>query len=155
MLRLFNELRERSEQVEAQSRELVSLNQRLEQRVADQVSEIGRMSRLRRFLSPQVADLIVSSGGEKQLESHRGEITALFCDLRGFTGFTENAQASDVMALLRIIMPPPARSLLAQRNGRRYAGAGEVLTLRSRPEPAAPSGTHCAGNARCYRRLDR
>ena len=69
--RLFNELRERSEQVEAQSRELVSLNQRLEQRVADQVSEIGRMSRLRRFLSPQVADLIVSSGGEKQLESHR------------------------------------------------------------------------------------
>ena len=59
----------------------------LEQRVADQVDEIERTSRLRRFLPPQVADLIVASGTEKQLESHRREITALFCDLRGFTGF--------------------------------------------------------------------
>ena len=57
------------------------------------------MSRLRRFLPPQVADLIVASGSEKQLESHRREITALFCDLRGFTGFTESADAEDVMAL--------------------------------------------------------
>jgi hypothetical protein len=55
-----------------------------EQRVADQVGEIERMSRLRRFLPPQVAGLIVASGAEKQLESHRREITALFCDLRGF-----------------------------------------------------------------------
>ena len=47
------------------------------------------MGRLRRFLPPQVADLIVASGTEKQLESHRREITALFCDLRGFTGFSE------------------------------------------------------------------
>jgi adenylate cyclase len=59
------------------------------------------MGRLRRFLPPQVADLIVASGTEKQLESHRREITALFCDLRGFTGFTESADAEDVTALLR------------------------------------------------------
>src|SRR4029077_20232578 len=78
--RLLQELRERSEQVEAQSLELVKLNPQLEQRVADQVGEIERMSRLRRFLPPQVADLIVASGSEKQLESHRREITALFCD---------------------------------------------------------------------------
>jgi adenylate cyclase len=71
------------------------------QRVSDQVGEIERMGRLRRFLPPQVADLIVASGTEKQLESHRREITALFCDLRGFTGFTESADAEDVMALLR------------------------------------------------------
>ena len=77
--RLLKELRERTEEVE-------KLNQQLEQRVADQVGEIERMSRLRRFLPPQVADLIVASGSEKQLESHRREITALFCDLRGFTG---------------------------------------------------------------------
>ena len=70
-------------------------------RVADQVGGIERMSRLRRFLPPQVADLIVASGTEKQLESHRREITALFCDLRGFTGFTESADAEGVMALLR------------------------------------------------------
>jgi class 3 adenylate cyclase len=82
-------------------KELNSLNQQLEQRVAEQVGEIERMGRLRRFLPPQVADLIVASGAEKQLESHRREITALFCDLRGFTGFSESADPEDVMALLR------------------------------------------------------
>jgi GAF domain-containing protein len=81
--------------------DLNELNQELEQRVADQVGEIERMSRLRRFLPPQVADLIVASGTEKQLESHRREITALFCDLRGFTGFSESSDPEDVMALLR------------------------------------------------------
>jgi adenylate cyclase len=81
--------------------ELNKLNQRLEQRVADQVNEIERMGRLRRFLPPQVADLIVASGAEKQLESHRREITALFCDLRGFTGFSESSDPEDVIALLR------------------------------------------------------
>ena len=81
--------------------ELNKLNQQLEHRVSDQVSEIERMGRLRRFLPPQVADLIVASGTEKQLESHRREITALFCDLRGFTGFSESSDPEDVMALLR------------------------------------------------------
>ena len=81
--------------------DLNKLNQQLEQRVADQVDEIERMSRLRRFLPPQVADLIVASGTEKQLESHRREITALFCDLRGFTGFSESSDPEDVMTLLR------------------------------------------------------
>ena len=80
--------------------DLNKLNQQLEQRVADQVSEIERTGRLRRFLPPQVADLIVASGTEKQLESHRREITALFCDLRGFTGFSESSDPEDVMALL-------------------------------------------------------
>jgi GAF domain-containing protein len=91
--RLLNELRERTEEVQ-------KLNQQLEQRVTDQVGEIERMGRLRRFLPPQVADLIVASGTEKQLESHRREITALFCDLRGFTGFSESSDPEDVMALL-------------------------------------------------------
>ena len=81
--------------------DLNKLNQQLEQRVDDQVNEIERMSRLRRFLPSQVADLIVASGTEKQLESHRREITALFCDLRGFTGFSESSDPEDVMALLR------------------------------------------------------
>jgi len=81
--------------------ELNKLNQQLERRVSDQVNEIERMGRLRRFLPPQVADLIVASGTEKQLESHRREITALFCDLRGFTGFSESSDPEDVMALLR------------------------------------------------------
>jgi adenylate cyclase len=100
--RLLKELRERTTEVE-------KLNQQLERRVADQVGEIERMGRLRRFLPPQVADLIVASGTEKQLESRRREITALFCDLRGFTGFTESA-AEDVMRCCAIITRPLAKS---------------------------------------------
>ena len=126
--RLLNELRERTEEVE-------KLNQQLEQRVADQVGEIERMSRLRRFLPPQVADLIVASGSEKQLESHRREITALFCDLRGFTGFTESADAEDVMALLRDYHAAIGE-IIIKYNGtlERYAGDG-VMVVFNDPVP--------------------
>ena len=99
--RLLSELSQRTAELEMRSLEIAKLNQQLEQRVIDQVGEIERMGRLRRFLPPQVADLIVASGTEKQLESHRQEITALFCDLRGFTGFSESSDPEDVMALLR------------------------------------------------------
>jgi class 3 adenylate cyclase len=126
--RLLNELRTRTEDV-------VKLNQQLEQRVADQVGEIERMSRLRRFLPPQVADLIVASGSEKQLESHRREITALFCDLRGFTGFTESADAEDVMALLRDYHAAIGE-IIIKYNGtlERYAGDG-VMVVFNDPVP--------------------
>ena len=126
--RLLKELRERTEQV-------VKLNQQLEQRVADQVGEIERMGRLRRFLPPQVADLIVASGSEKQLESHRREITALFCDLRGFTGFTESADAEDVMALLRDYHAAIGE-IIIKYNGtlERYAGDG-VMVVFNDPVP--------------------
>jgi hypothetical protein len=118
-----------------QSQELAELNQQLEQRVADQVGEIERMSRLRRFLPPQVADLIVASGSEKQLESHRREITALFCDLRGFTGFTESADAEDVMALLRDYHAAIGE-IIIKYNGtlERYAGDG-VMVVFNDPVP--------------------
>jgi class 3 adenylate cyclase/putative methionine-R-sulfoxide reductase with GAF domain len=133
--RLLKELRERTEQVEAQSQELVKLNQQLEQRVADQVGEIERMSRLRRFLPPQVADLIVASGSEKQLESHRREITALFCDLRGFTGFSESADPEDVMTLLREYHEAIGESIIKYSGTlERYAGDG-VMVVFNDPVP--------------------
>ena len=75
--------------IEAQAAELAAWNQQLEQRVQDQVEELERMGRLRRFLSPQLAELVVSSGDESFLTSHRREITVVFCDLRGFTAFAE------------------------------------------------------------------
>ena len=126
--RLLKELRDRTDEVE-------TLNQQLEQRVADQVGEIERMGRLRRFLPPQVADLIVASGSEKQLESHRREITALFCDLRGFTGFTESADAEDVMALLRDYHAAIGE-LVIRYSGtlERYAGDG-VMVVFNDPVP--------------------
>ena len=133
--RLLNELRERTQQLEAQSQEVVELNQQLEQRVADQVGEIERMSRLRRFLPPQVADLIVASGTEKQLESHRREVTALFCDLRGFTGFSESADPEDVMTLLREYHEAIGESIIKYSGTlERYAGDG-VMVVFNDPVP--------------------
>ena len=133
--RLLKELRERTNQLEAQSQEVVKLNQQLEHRVADQVGEIERMGRLRRFLPPQVADLIVASGNEKQLESHRREITALFCDLRGFTGFTESADAEDVMALLRDYHATIGEIIIKYSGTlERYAGDG-VMVVFNDPVP--------------------
>jgi class 3 adenylate cyclase len=134
-VRLLQELRERTDQLEVQSKELATLNQDLEQRVADQVGEIERMGRLRRFLPPQVADLIVASGSEKQLESHRREITALFCDLRGFTGFTEAADAEDVMALLRDYHATVGEKINKYSGTlERYAGDG-VMVVFNDPVP--------------------
>ena len=76
------------------------LNQGLEAKVKAQVDELERVGRLRRFLAPQLAQAVVSAGDEKILENHRREIAALFCDLRGFTSFSETAEPEDIMTLL-------------------------------------------------------
>jgi adenylate cyclase len=86
--------------IEGQAAELAEWNRTLEQRVQQQVEQLERMGRLRRFLSPQLADLVVSSGDESFLESHRREITVVFCDLRGFTAFAEISEPEEVMGVL-------------------------------------------------------
>ncbi|MGN6748161.1 MAG: GAF domain-containing protein [Xanthobacteraceae bacterium] len=133
--RLLKELRERTAQLEGRSEEIAKLNAQLEARVADQVGEIERMGRLRRFLPPQVADLIVASGAENQLESHRREITALFCDLRGFTGFSESSDPEDVMTLLRQYHEAIG-TIIIKYSGtlERYAGDG-VMVVFNDPVP--------------------
>jgi adenylate cyclase len=92
--RLLDELRQRTEEV-------AELNRGLEARVAEQVEELGRVGRLKRFLAPQLAELIVSQGDENILESHRREIVVVFCDLRGYTAFTETAEPEEVLEFLR------------------------------------------------------
>jgi adenylate cyclase len=76
-------------------------NAELETRVASQVADLERLSRLRRFLSPQIASLIVESGDDSFLESHRREITTVFTDLRGFTAFAETSEPEETMSVLR------------------------------------------------------
>jgi adenylate cyclase len=93
--------KELHDQVRAQAADLASWNRTLEQRVEQQLSEIERVSRLKRFLSPQVAELILSSGDDNVLQSHRRAITVVFCDLRGFTAFSETTEPEEVMAVLR------------------------------------------------------
>jgi adenylate cyclase len=94
-------IKELHDTVETQRQELGLLNARLEQRVAEQFTELQRMARLRRFLAPNLAKLIVASGDEGVLASHRRDIVVLFCDLRGFTAFSEIAEPEEVMGVLQ------------------------------------------------------
>jgi adenylate cyclase len=86
--------------IQAQTAELAELNRTLESRVQAQVEELEHLGRLRRFLSQQIADLIVSANDDSVLDSHRREITVVFCDLRGFTAFSETAEPEEVMNVL-------------------------------------------------------
>jgi adenylate cyclase len=98
---LHDTVQAQARRLEEQSAELAAWSKTLEERVVAQVSEIERIGRLKWFLAPQIAQRIVSSGGEAILESHRRDIVVLFCDMRGFTAFSETAEPEDVMAVLR------------------------------------------------------
>jgi class 3 adenylate cyclase len=81
--------------------QLAELNRTLEGRVAEQVAQLERLGRLKRFFSPQLAEAIVSGGADDPLKSHRREITVVFLDLRGFTAFAETVEPEEVMGVLR------------------------------------------------------
>jgi len=87
--------------VAKQAAELAQWNAELEARVNTQLEELQRMKRLRRFLSPQVAELVINSGDDSFLGSHRREIVVVFCDLRGFTAFAESSEPEEVMGVLK------------------------------------------------------
>lgn len=86
--------------IRRQAAELAEWNVELESRVTAQVDELERVNRLRRFLSPQLVDLVIDSGDEAFLGSHRREIVVVFCDLRGFTSFAEASEPEEVMGVL-------------------------------------------------------
>jgi adenylate cyclase len=131
--RLLDELRARTDEV-------AGWNKELEARVAAQLAEIERTGKLRRFLAPQLADLIVAQGDESILESHRREIVVVFCDLRGFTGFAERAEPEEVMALLadyHAAMGPIVASFEGTLD--HYAGDGIMVFFNDpvpTPDPA-------------------
>jgi adenylate cyclase len=87
--------------ITGQAAELARWNAELEDRVNTQLQELQQMNRLRRFLSPQVAELVINSGDDSVLGSHRREIVVVFCDLRGFTAFAESSEPEEVMGVLR------------------------------------------------------
>jgi adenylate cyclase len=124
------------EQVQAQAADLANWNQTLARRVEEQVAEIERIGRLKRFLAPQVAQL-VSSGDERVLESHRREVTIVFCDLRDFTPFSETAEPEEVITVLREYHKTLG-ALIDKFEGtiERFAGDG-LLILFNDPLPCA------------------
>lgn len=123
------------DQVVAQARELADWNRTLEQRVAEGVQQIEKMTRLKRFLSPRIADLIVTTSNEDPLKSHRREITVVFLDLRGFTAFTDTAEPEEVMGVLSEYHERMGNLIMAH-NGtiEHFAGDG-IMILFNDPVP--------------------
>lgn len=116
------------DEVERQKTELADWNRTLEQRVAEGVAQVERMGRMKRFFSPQIADLILSGGTDDPLRSHRREITVVFLDLRGFTSFTETADPEEVMGVLREYHAEMGRLILSHEGTlERFAGDGIMV----------------------------
>src|SRR5260370_22189052 len=123
---------------ERQRLELQSANAGLAERVARQVSELQRIGRLKRFLAPQIADLIASQSDEQALEYHRREIVVVFCDLRGFTSFAETAEPEEVMGVLKQYLEALG-PLVHRHEGTltRFTGDG-IMALFNDPLPCPP-----------------
>ncbi len=139
--RLHDTVQDQAARLEAQTKQLAEWNRTLELRVAEQVAELQRVSRLKRFLAPQLAELIVSSGNEEVLESHRRELTVVFCDLRGFTAFAETAEPEEVMGTLHEYYSAMGE-LVFRFEGtlERFAGDGMMVFFNDPvplPDPAA------------------
>jgi class 3 adenylate cyclase len=120
---------------------LEDMNQHLEARVQTQVDQLERLGRLKRFFSPQLAELIVNGGAEDPLKSHRRELTVVFFDLRGFTAFSETAEPEEVMGVLREYHGELGR-LIVEHEGtlERFAGDGLMVFFNDPvpvPDPAA------------------
>jgi class 3 adenylate cyclase/CheY-like chemotaxis protein len=108
--------------------ELAEWNRTLERRVADQVAQVERLGRLKRFFSPQLAELIVAGGADDPLHTHRREITVVFLDLRGFTSFAETAEPEEVMGVLRQYHEEMGRLILEHEGTlERFTGDGMMV----------------------------
>ena len=125
---LHDTVQEQAARLEAQAAELAQLNRTLEKRVQEQVSELDRVGRLKRFFSPQLAELIVSGGAEDPLRSHRREVTVVFLDLRGFTAFAETSEPEEVMGVLREYHAATGKLILEHEGTlERFTGDGMMI----------------------------
>jgi class 3 adenylate cyclase/HAMP domain-containing protein len=128
-----NTVRQQADKLQEQTDQLKDWNKSLEERVETQLGEIERIRRLERFLAPQVAQLIASSDGhEGLLDSHRREVTVVFCDLRGFTAFTEQTEPEEAMNVLREYHAALGE-LIFRYEGTldRYAGDGVMILFNA------------------------
>jgi class 3 adenylate cyclase len=132
---LYNEIRDKNRQLEEQAAEIAEWNVRLEARVTEQVAKIGQMSKLTRFLSPKVSDLIMSGDADDPLKTRRREITVVFVDLRGFTGFTETAEPEEVMGVLREYHAELGRAIMEYDGTIEHFSGDGVMILFNDPVP--------------------
>ncbi len=121
-------IKELYDTVQAQSVQLSEWNKSLERRVQEQVDQLERFGRLKRFFSPQLAELIVAGGVDDPLKSHRREVTVVFVDLRGFTAFAEISEPEEVMSVLREYHSEMGRLILAHEGTlEHFAGDGIMI----------------------------
>jgi class 3 adenylate cyclase len=140
-VRQYKALEARTAEVRAQADELQALNTGLESRVATQVDQLERLGRLRRFLSPQVADAVVSSGGDKLLGSHRALIAILFCDIRGFTAFCETAEPEETIEILQTYHEEMGRLINGHGAGVDHRSGDGIMVIFNDPLPCEdPAG---------------
>jgi len=132
---LYNEIQDKNRQLEEQAAQIAEWNVKLETRVAEQVSQLGQMSKLTRFLSPKVSDLIMSGDADDPLKTRRREITVVFVDLRGFTGFTETAEPEEVMSVLREYHAELGRAIVAYDGTIEHFAGDGVMILFNDPVP--------------------
>src|SRR5205807_842964 len=126
--------------VQAQTAELARWNATLEERVARQLAELERVGRLKRFFSPQLAELIVRGGADDPLVSHRREVTVVFIDLRGFTSFAERAEPEEVMGVLREYHAEMGRLILDNEGTlERFTGDGMMIFFNDPVEIPNPA----------------
>ena len=132
---LYREIQDKNRQVEEQAAQIAEWNARLETRVAEQVAQIGQISKLTRFLSPKVSDLIMAGDADDPLKTRRREITVVFVDLRGFTGFTETAEPEEVMGVLREYHAELGRAIIAYDGTIEHFAGDGVMILFNDPLP--------------------
>jgi len=121
--------------LQARTAEIQALNEGLEARVEEQVCEIERMGRLKRFLSPAVADAVVSSGDDKMLSSHRALLGILFCDIRGFTAFCETAEPEETIEVLQTYHEEMGKLIAARGAGVDHRIGDGIMVLFNDPLP--------------------
>ncbi len=125
------------DEVAARQQELRALNESLEQRVRDKVTEVAQLSRLKRFFSSTLVEKIVAGGADDPMASHRRDVAVVFVDLRGFTAFADAAAPEDVMRVLREFHAALG-ACIDQAGGtiERFTGDG-VMVFFNDPEPVA------------------
>jgi class 3 adenylate cyclase len=125
---LHDTVQEQAARLEAQAAELTEWNRTLEQRVQQQVAQLERLGRLKRFFSPHLAELIVTGGAQDPLQSHRREVTVVFLDLRGFTAFAEIAEPEEMMGVLREFHAEMGKLILEHEGTlERFTGDGMMI----------------------------
>jgi class 3 adenylate cyclase/PAS domain-containing protein len=129
------EIRDKNVQLQEQAAQIAEWNARLETRVTEQVAQIGQMSKLTRFLSPKVSDLIMAGDADDPLKTRRREITVVFVDLRGFTGFTETSEPEEVMRVLREYHAELGHAIMAHDGTIEHFAGDGVMILFNDPVP--------------------